>query len=87
MAVFPFDFRKVELVIPALQTPEPRIPGGMAEWSCSGLQSRVRRFDSDSRLQLLATKSFRAILIALALARIRSLRAKPYVESILLPGW
>jgi hypothetical protein len=24
--------------------------GGMAEWSCSGLQSRVRRFDSDSRL-------------------------------------
>lgn len=24
----------------------------MAEWSCSGLQSRVRRFDSDSRLQL-----------------------------------
>jgi hypothetical protein len=25
--------------------------GGMAEWSCSGLQSRVRRFDSDSRLQ------------------------------------
>ena len=24
--------------------------GGMAEWSCSGLQSRVRRFDSDPRL-------------------------------------
>ena len=23
----------------------------MAEWSCSGLQSRVRRFDSDLRLQ------------------------------------
>jgi hypothetical protein len=23
----------------------------MAEWSCSGLQSRVRRFDSDSRLK------------------------------------
>jgi putative transcriptional regulator len=23
----------------------------MAEWSCSGLQSRGRRFDSDSRLQ------------------------------------
>ena len=22
----------------------------MAEWSCSGLQSRVRRFDSDPRL-------------------------------------
>ena len=28
------------------------LPGGMAEWSCSGLQSRVRRFESDSRLQL-----------------------------------
>jgi hypothetical protein len=23
----------------------------VAEWSCSGLQSRVRRFDSDPRLQ------------------------------------
>jgi hypothetical protein len=28
--------------------------GGMAEWSCSGLQSRVRRFDSDSRLASLS---------------------------------
>ena len=27
--------------------------GGMAEWSCSGLQIRVRRFDSDSRLQII----------------------------------
>ena len=27
------------------------LPGGVAEWSCSGLQSRVRRFDSDPRLQ------------------------------------
>ena len=87
MAVFPFDFGQVELVVPALQIPEPRILGGMAEWSCSGLQSRVRRFDSDSRLQLLVIKSFRAILIASALARMRSLRTKPYVESILLPGW
>ena len=26
-------------------------PGGVAEWSCSGLQSRLRRFDSDPRLQ------------------------------------
>jgi hypothetical protein len=26
--------------------------GGVAEWLCSGLQSRVRRFDSDPRLQL-----------------------------------
>ena len=25
----------------------------MAEWSCSGLQIRVRRFDSDSRLQII----------------------------------
>ena len=25
--------------------------GGVAEWLCSGLQSRVRRFDSDPRLQ------------------------------------
>ena len=27
--------------------------GGVAEWSCSGLQLRVRRFDSDLRLQIL----------------------------------
>ena len=26
-------------------------PGGVAEWPCSGLQSRLRRFDSDPRLQ------------------------------------
>jgi hypothetical protein len=26
--------------------------GEVAEWSCSGLQSRGRRFDSDPRLQL-----------------------------------
>ncbi len=26
--------------------------GGVAEWSCSGLQLRVRRFDSDLSLQL-----------------------------------
>jgi len=26
-------------------------PGGVAEWLCSGLQSRPRRFDSDLRLQ------------------------------------
>ena len=26
--------------------------GGVAEWSCSGLQLRVRRFDSDLRLQI-----------------------------------
>ena len=25
-------------------------PGGVAEWLCSGLQSRGRRFDSDPRL-------------------------------------
>lgn len=28
--------------------------GGMAEWLCSGLQSRVRRFNSDSRLHFSA---------------------------------
>ena len=41
------------------KTPNVRFPflilvsGGVAEWSCSGLQSRVRRFDSDPRLQYL----------------------------------
>ena len=31
--------------------------GGVAKWLCSGLQSRLRRFDSDPRLQ---SSSFRA---------------------------
>ena len=30
----------------------------MTEWLCSGLQLRVRRFDSDSRLHSLPIKSF-----------------------------
>ncbi len=30
---------------------EKTILGAVAEWSCSGLQLRVRRFDSDPRLQ------------------------------------
>jgi hypothetical protein len=34
--------------------------GGMAEWSCSGLQSRGRRFDSDSRLHQLVNIGMRA---------------------------
>ena len=29
------------------------MPGGVAEWLCSGLQSRGRRFDSDPRLHQL----------------------------------
>jgi hypothetical protein len=44
-------------------------PGGVAEWSCSGLQSRLRRFDSDPRLQKFA---FRVRLLALCLASISS---------------
>ena len=40
----PYPWRKIRL---------PNFNGGVAEWSCSGLQSRVRRFDSDPRLQSL----------------------------------
>ena len=36
----------MEAVGPAVQ-----YNGAMAEWLCSGLQSRVPRFDSESRLQ------------------------------------
>ena len=36
-------------IIPRSSFPEYRA-GGVAEWLCSGLQSRVRRFDSDPRL-------------------------------------
>jgi hypothetical protein len=34
----------------AYQEPSRNPGGGVAEWSCSGLQSRLRRFDSDPRL-------------------------------------
>ena len=38
--------------------------GGVAEWLCSGLQSRVRRFDSDPRLQT-PSEGFLALLLLL----------------------
>ncbi|MEN9775888.1 MAG: hypothetical protein RL322_2958 [Pseudomonadota bacterium] len=41
---FPFSFRSGRHFV------GPH-PGGVAEWLCSGLQSRGRRFDSDPRLQ------------------------------------
>ena len=45
----------------------------MAEWSCSGLQSRVRRFDSDPSLQHLRIATYPAVL-----ARLKSL-LYPYI--------
>jgi hypothetical protein len=41
----------------------------MAEWSCSGLQSRGRRFDSDSRLQFSRLAALAALAAALALSQ------------------
>ena len=35
--------------------------GGMAEWSCSGLQSRVPRFDSGFRLQVITLSAARVV--------------------------
>ena len=32
--------------------------GGVAKWLCSGLQSRLRRFDSDPRLQSFSFRAF-----------------------------
>ena len=62
---FPFSFRarairdhpgqglltKPFVVSVQVQRSINKSPGGVAEWSCSGLQSRLRRFDSDPRLQ------------------------------------
>ena len=41
--IFPFQFLNLRSTTPQ---------GGVAEWSCSGLQSRLRRFDSDPRLHI-----------------------------------
>jgi hypothetical protein len=52
---FPFSFCSaaigVFLDVWRCFTEMKTIPGGVAEWLCSGLQSRGRRFDSDPRLQ------------------------------------
>ncbi len=40
------------------------VSGGVAEWLCSGLQSRLRRFDSDPRLQnrvLMVDQRFKSV--------------------------
>ena len=52
-AALPFRWRCCSDVAAAQVKPDRRRTpqGGVAEWSCSGLQSRVRRFDSDPRLQ------------------------------------
>ena len=34
----------------------PELEGAVAEWSCSGLQLRVRRFDSDPRLHYFSSR-------------------------------
>ena len=44
-----------------------RDDGGVAEWPCSGLQIRVRRFDSDPRLQLARDSRPRRLLLAVLL--------------------
>ena len=36
---------------PESKSQNPGFPGAVAEWLCSGLQLRVRRFDSDPSLQ------------------------------------
>src|SRR3546814_8717209 len=36
---------------PGIFNPEQQVTGLVAEWLCSGLQSRVRRFNSDPGLQ------------------------------------
>src|ERR1700674_331502 len=39
--------------------------GGVAEWSCSGLQSRVRRFDSDPRLQTPPSNTLSCVVLVI----------------------
>jgi hypothetical protein len=44
------NLAKVEVASSRLVSRSSRFAGGMAEWLCSGLQSRLPRFDSGSRL-------------------------------------
>ena len=43
------------LLFPLLTNNDHMVFGWVAEWLCSGLQSRVRRFDSDPSLHNLST--------------------------------
>ena len=59
-ALFLFLFQPASRVTTGLgrfaprRFPQAEFPhGGVAKWLCSGLQSRLRRFDSDPRLQIL----------------------------------
>ena len=47
------------------ESPFPLQYGAVAEWSCSGLQLRVRRFDSDPRLHKLALAALLVTIQAL----------------------
>ena len=44
------------------------VSGGVAEWLCSGLQSRGRRFDSDPRLSTLRFNQSRIHVVARTVA-------------------
>ena len=44
----------------------------MAEWLCSGLQSRVRRFDSDPRLHLIESRSVARVVKLVDTADLKS---------------
>ena len=65
----------------------------MAEWLCSGLQSRVRRFDSDFRLQVLTSslllkrimagwQSVYATGVQSCIGRVKSAPPPPYVNRL-----
>lgn len=68
----------------------------MAEWSCSGLQLRVRRFDSDSSLHAIANdeyiKSFARVVKLVDTRDLKSLDSNivpvqvrlrvPYIKSL-----
>src|SRR3954466_10211654 len=62
--------------------------GGVAEWSCSGLQSRVRRFDSDLRLQTPATANRLGAARVVKLVDTRDLKSlgASHAGSIPAPG-
>ena len=47
---------------PESKSQNPGFPGAVAEWLCSGLQLRVRRFDSDPRLHF--TLAFQLLTIS-----------------------
>ncbi|MED5575081.1 MAG: hypothetical protein VX955_13200, partial [Pseudomonadota bacterium] len=58
-----------------------------AEWLCSGLQLRVRRFDSDSSLHFFSASNLRDLVASLVTGTLPFKRLPDSLTGCRWPGW